>query len=99
MVNSIHTQRVADLLTGLESKIIYGNPEDIEINGRYIPPILVDSPSKDSQLMKEEIFGPVLPILTYIKPQEVISLIRSMGSPLTVYYFGNPDSVVCERLA
>lgn len=49
--------------------------------------------------MKEEIFGPVLPIITYLRPLDVIKHIQSGPSPLTIYYFGKKDSVICRRLS
>jgi len=99
LIHPLHTQRVADMLKGSESKIIHGSMEDIEVNGRFIPPIIVDEPEKDSPLMTEEIFGPILPIISYYKPKEdVIDHINSQGHPLAVYYYGEPSSVICQRL-
>lgn len=39
--------------------------------------------------MKEEIFGPILPILTYDSFDEVINIINSKEKPLALYYYGN----------
>lgn len=94
MVNSTHTQRVVGLLEGQESKIIFGDMQEIDVNGRFIPPILVDEPSLESNLMKEEIFGPILPIITYIRPLDVIRHIQRGPSPLSIYYFGKRDSII-----
>lgn len=98
LIHKIHTERCAKLLEGHKDKIIHGNIDQIDLNGCFIPPIVIDSPSMNSDLMKEEIFGPILPIITYEKPQEIIDYIKSNPRPLAVYYYGNPDSVVCERL-
>lgn len=98
LVHPTHTENVAKLLKGSENKIIHGNMDDIEINGRFIPPIIVEDPDKDSPLMKTEIFGPILPIIPYYKPQDVIATIASNGHPLAVYYYGEPSSVICQRL-
>ena len=48
--------------------------------------------------MKEEIFGPILPIYPYDSPIDVIDFIRKGARPLAVYYYGDPASKVRERL-
>jgi acyl-CoA reductase-like NAD-dependent aldehyde dehydrogenase len=54
------------------------------------------NPSMSSPIMNDEIFGPVLPIVTFSHFDEVIELINSKDKPLAVYYFGksrsNPNS-------
>ena len=54
---------------------------------RYIAPtVLVDVPP-DSEIMREEIFGPVLPVLTYKTLEDAVQLIRSQPHPLALYVF------------
>lgn len=52
-------------------------------------PTLIFNPSFDSKMMKEEIFGPILPIFTFEKIEEVISFINSREKPLALYYYGS----------
>lgn len=42
--------------------------------------------------MKEEIFGPILPIITYKNIDEAISFVNSREKPLALYYFGSNSS-------
>ena len=51
-------------------------------------PTVIVNPSRDSGIMKAEIFGPILPILTYKNFDEVIEFINSKPKPLGIYYFG-----------
>jgi acyl-CoA reductase-like NAD-dependent aldehyde dehydrogenase len=46
------------------------------------------NPNKDSAIMQEEIFGPVLPILVYKNFDECIEIINSKPKPLAVYFYG-----------
>lgn len=55
----------------------------------YIEPTLLSNIEKDMDVFKEEIFGPILPILTFSKIDEAIALINSKPKPLALYYFGN----------
>jgi len=43
--------------------------------------------------MKEEIFGPILPIITYKNIDEAISFVNSREKPLALYYFGSNSSL------
>ena len=50
------------------------------------------------KLMQEEIFGPILPVLRYRSEEELIGIVRTNPSPLTMYVFSNDDGLV-NRLA
>ena len=56
-------------------------------NERYIAPTVVSGVSLDCNLMKEEIFGPILPVITYRTKEEVISVIQRFPTPLAIYIF------------
>ncbi len=56
---------------------------------RTLPLTLVIDPPDGSTLMREEIFGPVLPIMTYTHIDEAIAFINRGERPLALYYFGN----------
>lgn len=54
---------------------------------KYIEPTLIDEVSMDDKIMKEEIFGPILPILTYEDITEVVKIVRMNRYPLALYLF------------
>lgn len=68
------------------SKVILGGKTDRE--NKFIEPTLVLNPALDEPVMQEEIFGPVLPILTFDKMQEVYNFLQNKPKPLAFYYFG-----------
>lgn len=68
-----------------DGTVIYGGETDEA--ERYIAPTLLDNVKKDSPIMQEEIFGPVLPIITYKQKEEVLQLIDANPYPLAVYLF------------
>jgi aldehyde dehydrogenase (NAD+) len=65
IITEFHTQRLINLLDDNShgGKIILGGKHDLK--NRYIEPTIIMNPKKNCQLMKEEIFGPILPILTF----------------------------------
>lgn len=83
MVNEKHFDRVLGLLNN--EKILFGG-ESIRQTLTINPTVLTDV-FPDSGVMQEEIFGPVLPILTYITLNEAIEFVRSRPKPLALYVF------------
>jgi aldehyde dehydrogenase (NAD+) len=60
---------------------------------RYISPTVVVNPKTESGLMKEEIFGPILPVISYVDFEEVIHKhINQREKPLAIYYIGSTSS-------
>jgi coniferyl-aldehyde dehydrogenase len=55
---------------------------------RKIPPTLIINPTDDMKVMQEEIFGPVLPVMTYKSVGEAIAYVNAHERPLGLYYFG-----------
>lgn len=53
----------------------------------YLAPTLVDQPNLESELMKEEIFGPILPVLSYDTFDDLKRIISSFPKPLSLYVF------------
>jgi acyl-CoA reductase-like NAD-dependent aldehyde dehydrogenase len=83
IVNKNHWQRLMNLLDG--NNIIYGGQADVETN--FISPTLVEEPKLDSLLMKDEIFGPILPIISYNDKADLERIISTYEKPLALYVF------------
>lgn len=80
-----HWQRLTQMLEG-ENVIIGGDSDKSE---RYIAPTIVDGVKDGSALMQEEIFGPILPIITIKSAADAIEEIRRHPKPLALYAFSN----------
>jgi aldehyde dehydrogenase (NAD+) len=57
----------------------------------YLAPTLLDEPSLDSLVMKDEIFGPILPILSFENEADLASIISRYEKPLSLYIFSNDN--------
>ncbi len=62
---------------------------DVEANLKYIAPTIVSGVSDEASLLNEEIFGPILPIVTYKTLDEAITYINSKERPLALYIYSN----------
>jgi len=78
-----HTARFAELLQG--QKIHTGGRVDVP--NRYVDPTIVLDPPPDSALMTEEIFGPVLPVITVDEMHHAIKHVADRAKPLALYLF------------
>ncbi|XP_010674968.2 aldehyde dehydrogenase family 3 member H1 [Beta vulgaris subsp. vulgaris] len=89
IVNSNHFDRLTRLLDEdkVAGKIVYGGQKD-KAQLKIAPTLLRDVPL-DSLIMKEEIFGPLLPIITVEKLEESYDIITSRTKPLAAYLFTN----------
>ncbi len=58
---------------------------------RFISPTILDDVLPEHQIMKDEIFGPILPVLTYENVEEAINFVNSNEKPLAFYYFGKSN--------
>ena len=74
----------------LSAKIEVGGNMDSE--SKYISPTIVSNLKKDSTLLQEEIFGPILPIVTYNTLEEAIGYINSKERPLALYVYSKSKS-------
>lgn len=85
IINRRHFDRLVALLDG--SRILFGgqnDPEDL-----YIAPTLIEDPGWEHPIMREEIFGPILPLLAFDDLAEVVNLLNSRPKPLALYIFSN----------
>ena len=82
MINERHFNRVLNYIK--TSKVIFGGNSSLDT--LKIEPTLLDS-NLDELVMQEEIFGPVLPILTYKTNDELVNTIRKHPNPLALYIF------------
>lgn len=63
---------------------------------RFIPPTLISRVHPKSKIMQEEIFGPILPIITYHSLPEAIDYMNERGKPLAVYIFSRDKRVITK---
>lgn len=93
IINAKHFDRLVAMLE--QGKVVYGGQHDRD--SLKIAPTILDSPRLDSDLMKTEIFGPLLPILNFEAMEDAFALIRRRHKPLALYVFSE-DPAVQERV-
>lgn len=89
IVNVKHFDRLTELIKQEAKHIVFGGNSDRD--DLYISPTILDSVSWEGPAMKEEIFGPILPLLTYSNLGEAIHRISQMPKPLAAYLFSENE--------
>ena len=98
IINERHFDRIMGLLR--KGRIIYGGGSDRK--KRYIAPTLVADVTMKDPIMQEEIFGPLLPIMTFRTLEEAVRIVQERPRPLALYYFSRDrrkQRMVLERTA
>ena len=108
IINQQHTERLLSALheieddpTGKKGTIMFGGAAQCDRNSKQIEPTVIINPALDTQLMTDEIFGPILPICRVESEQdgiEHIQQIQGTQTPLALYCFTNNDAVF-ERIS
>jgi len=93
IVNENHYDRVSSYIKDADrqnGKIIYGGSVNAQSN--YIQPTIIEGLSEEAELMKEEIFGPILPIIPFDNIEKVIQEINAKEKPLALYIYSDKSS-------
>ena len=90
IINRRHFDRICALID--QDKVIIGGKGTADT--LQIEPTVMDGVTWDDRVMREEIFGPVLPVLTYASIDEVIETVNSHDKPLALYIFTRNKMVI-----
>jgi coniferyl-aldehyde dehydrogenase len=107
IVNARHRERLEGLLADAEAKgatvVPLGPTEDALAASGKLPPTLVLDADPSMDILQEEIFGPVLPIVPYDTLDDAIAWVNDRPRPLALYYFdtdrGRADHVLAQTHA
>jgi coniferyl-aldehyde dehydrogenase len=94
IVNARHRERIRGLIedakaNGAEVIVINPGNESLDADASTKLPLhLIRNPTPNMRVMQEEVFGPVLPIMTYAGIDEAVHYVNSLPRPLALYYFG-----------
>jgi len=83
IISEQHCERLIGYLEG--QNVVFGGQSDI--SQKFIEPTIVLNPSPDSSLMTNEIFGPIIPIISFSGRSDMLAFIRSRAKPLAAYIF------------
>ena len=95
IINEKHFDRICSLID--ENKTVHGGNSDRST--LKIEPAVMDNVTFDDAVMQEEIFGPVLPVLTYENIDDVIEIVNGRDKPLAFYVFSEKKKTIKKLLS
>mmetsp|Transcript_102648 Transcript_102648/g.162200 ORF Transcript_102648/g.162200 Transcript_102648/m.162200 type:complete len:522 (-) Transcript_102648:102-1667(-) len=88
IINSNHVRRIGNILQGSKGEVVTGGLQEFDADARYVPPTIVKVSHADDPLLGEEIFGPVLPVMTFNNIEEAVDKVNAIDDhPLALYVF------------
>jgi aldehyde dehydrogenase (NAD+) len=93
IVNDRHTKRIAGLLADAKqrgARVVFGG--EVSEKDCFIQPTFLENIPADAKIQSEEIFGPVLPILTYTDLDQAIAHINAQPKPLSLYVWSRNEA-------
>jgi aldehyde dehydrogenase (NAD+) len=94
VVNDAHMRRLLGMLESTKGRVVTGGSADE--GDRYLSPTVLAEVNWDDSVMQEEIFGPVLPVLSYDHIAEVLSALNERDKPLALYVYSDNADLVQE---
>ena len=94
IINERNFQRLTNLIQ--KDKICYGGEHSAKT--RIISPTILDNISFDDNIMKDEIFGPILPIISFENLDSVIEKVKEREKPLTLYIYSKSKKIIQKIL-
>lgn len=96
IINSNHYNRLKQLAKESESidQCVWPQGEEMDDKLNVFPPLLIVNPKHNSAIMQNEIFGPILPIISVDSTQDALNYINSRSNPLTLYIFSNRSKFI-----
>ncbi|MFC2074833.1 aldehyde dehydrogenase [Bdellovibrionota bacterium] len=87
IINESHFDRLKNLMD--EGNIIVGGQTKRE--EKFIAPTIIDNIHLENKIMKEEIFGPLLPVIQFSDLDEAVKTVKTLPKPLSLYLFSNKE--------
>eukprot|EP01059_Diplonema_ambulator_P021865 TRINITY_DN3634_c0_g2_i2.p1 TRINITY_DN3634_c0_g2~~TRINITY_DN3634_c0_g2_i2.p1 ORF type:complete len:456 (+),score=137.29 TRINITY_DN3634_c0_g2_i2:103-1368(+) len=95
IISARHVARVSSLLKDTKGTIFTGGLDSVNADAQYFPPTIVTGPSLDEPLLKEEIFGPILPVIALNEMSEAVNVVNKVcDKPLALYVYSENPSFV-----
>ncbi len=95
IINEKHFERVAGLIN--QDKVVIGG--NVNKDTLQIEPTVMDNVTFEDSVMEEEIFGPIMPIITYEKFEDIFTILKDKQKPLALYIFSENKKHINQVLS
>ncbi|XOV92510.1 MAG: aldehyde dehydrogenase family protein [Bacteroidota bacterium] len=92
IISEKHFSRLSDMIDQAVKLGAVKHMNENITNKQKMPPVILEKPTEEMQVLQEEIFGPILPVLKYSDLEQVIKYVNSKPKPLSLYFFSRSRS-------
>ena len=92
IVNDAHFSRLTNIIEDENCNVLYGGEYDKD--SRFISPTVVDMRGNETNISSQEIFGPIIPIVSYSTDEDLDNLLYRVGNPLALYIFSKKKKFI-----
>jgi aldehyde dehydrogenase (NAD+) len=96
IVTDRHAGRLAALLEDHGGTVAFGG--EVDVDAKHVEPTVIVDPDVDAKLMQEEIFGPILPVITVESMSEAVEFVNDREKPLALYVFAEDGEKADELI-
>lgn len=96
VINQKHYSRLLGLLEAVDAERVFSEGED-DVDELKLAPRIVQGCHWDEALLEHEIFGPILPVVSYQSESDLLEKLSGYGDPLAMYLFSEDDGF-CQRM-
>ena len=97
IVTERHAGRLEGLLADHGGTVAFGG--GVDVDAKHVEPTIIVDPDPDSKIMQEEIFGPLLPVITVESMDEAVEFVNAREKPLASYVFAEDGERVDDLLS
>lgn len=91
IINKRHTQRIRRLIETSGGEVVIGGASDVDEEAQHVPMTIIKDVAADAPIMTEEIFGPVLPVVSVSSMDDGIKMVKKLERPLALYVFSEDE--------
>lgn len=94
IINQLHWDRITNLIKTSNGEVVFGGLEKANRERKFIPPTVILNPDASSPILREEVFGPAISVMSYKTLDDAVKFIKRQEIPLGLYIFSNDQSKV-----
>jgi aldehyde dehydrogenase (NAD+) len=98
IINARHAERLVRLIETSGGEVVCGGAEQADAAARHVPFTVIKNPDPSAPIMHEEIFGPILPVISVKNMDEAIQMVKDREHPLGLYIFSKDKSFQQQAL-
>lgn len=92
IINKRHAERLKRLIDTSGGEVVIGGAAQVDVDAQHVPMTVIKDVDLNAPIMSEEIFGPVLPVISVSNMDDAIKMVKRLEKPLALYVFSEDEA-------